>query len=1283
MTRRALICGYAPPQHDRDSGSRRLWHLMEFLREAGWTLSFLTASQVGEDRYAEDLRRRGTPVYDGTVTRPEDVLASGRFDLAICAYWQVAEFYLPLLREVSPETSVIVDSVDLHFVREARRVFARGVSPGRARSLGSSYGSETAAELSVYAAADGVLAVSSGEAEFLNGLVGDPGLAFWVPDAEDLATSPIRLRDRAGIIFVGSFSHLPNVDALEYFCADIAPLLDRSLLERHPLSIVGAGLDEGAPPAARRMQHAQLIGWTPSLTPYIEGARVSVVPLRYGAGTKRKVLQALMVGTPVVTTAVGAEGLDLVPDKHVLVAEEPAAFAHAVERVLQDDALWRRLSRAGRRQVAANHSTEAVRARLLAAVDAALARTRKRPILANGGRKLYEYRTRLQEYPKLVPELREALPEFLGKDETLLVFSEGCEDLLRLNVSEARHFPPLEIDGAGARPSASGRQVVLPLLQEEIDRGASYLVVPKRLQEVLRYYPELLEHLETNCKVREVAGFLLFDLRGPLEDSPGDESAPTVPVAAPRGRRRRKKPPARLVAFYLPQFHPIPENDEWWGEGFTEWTNVVKAKPLFTGHYQPHLPGDLGFYDLRLPEIGEAQAELARKAGIEAFCYYHYWFGGKRLLGRPLDQMLESGRPDFPFCLCWANEPWSRRWDGQDNDVLQPQTYSAKDDREHIRWLIPALSDPRALKVEGKPVFMVYQARDLPDPAQTVKLWRREVRRAGLPGIYLMTVETGWDAGWDATKAGFDAKVLFQPQFSTLSTVPRLEVDGPQSVRVFDYAEAWPILSRPDPVPYRRYETVCTGWDNSPRTNERGWLLHNSTPEAYEAWLRQAIDRVRDEPRDHRLVFLNAWNEWAEGAYLEPDKRHEHGYLNATRRALEDAVQAPQPKASHAQQDVLRIEEPDQAAVDAALAAAPPPRARALAFYLPQFHPIPENDEWWGKGFTEWTNVARARPLFSGHYQPHLPANLGFYDLRLAEVRERQASLAREHGIVAFCYWHYWFLGKRLLERPFEETLESGRPDFPFLLAWANEPWSRRWLGEDKEVLLKQEHSPSDDLAHAHWLAEAFADPRYLRVHGRPPLLIYRPTYLPDPRQTTEVIKRVCTQAGLPEPLLLGVNAFKDIDYRTLGFDGTVDFEPQLSVLGDVLEDDGLKTCDYVEARRLMREQRAGRSFPVYPTVVAGWDNTPRRGEHGIVLNDSTPANFEHGLRETVAPLLGRPFEDRLLFLNAWNEWAEGNHLEPDRRYGLGHLEAVRRVLLGDASEALGPAERPAVEVGV
>jgi len=333
---------------------------------------------------------------------------------------------------------------------------------------------------------------------------------------------------------------------------------------------------------------------------------------------------------------------------------------------------------------------------------------------------------------------------------------------------------------------------------------------------------------------------------------------------------------------------------------------------------------------------------------------------------------------------------------------------------------------------------------------------------------------------------------------------------------------------------------------------------------------------------------------------------------------------------------------------------------RLIAFYLPQFHPIPENDEWWGEGFTEWTNVARAKPLFERHYQPHLPAHLGFYDLRVPEVRDRQAALAAEHGIEGFCYWHYWFLGKRLLERPFSEVLDSGRPDLPFCLAWANETWSRRWLGEDRDILVKQEYSAQDDVEHMRWLLTAFADPRYLRVNGRPLFLVYKPYDLPDPKRTTAVWRETCVRAGLPEPFLLGVNAHADLDFRDLGFDGTVDFEPHLGAVADPLAD-GLEVVDYAQARRKMWRSRA---FPVYRTVLVGWDNTPRRGEHGVVFVNSTPQVFEQALRATVTSAADTPFEERLVFLNAWNEWAEGNHLEPDRRHGLEYLEAVRRVIV-------------------
>lgn len=349
----------------------------------------------------------------------------------------------------------------------------------------------------------------------------------------------------------------------------------------------------------------------------------------------------------------------------------------------------------------------------------------------------------------------------------------------------------------------------------------------------------------------------------------------------------------KLIAFYLPQFHPIPENDAWWGEGFTEWSNVARGTPQFEGHYQPHVPADLGFYDLRLAETREAQAALARQYGIHGFCYYHYWFNGKQLLERPFNEVLACGSPDFPFCLCWANDPWSRRWDGRESELLQAQTYSEADDLNHIRALLPALQDRRSITVEGKPMFLVYRGKHLPDPTRTTDIWREEVCKAGLKGIHLVAVETAWDVGWDATRGGFDAKVLFQPQFGLLMTHAarngaQIPVVGKDSLQVYDYARARMEVSKAlQPVPYRRYESVFPGWDNTARVGERAVVMHGSTPVAYEEWLREAVERAFANPPDHRLVFLNAWNEWAEGAHLEPDVRHGVAYLEATARAFQ------------------------------------------------------------------------------------------------------------------------------------------------------------------------------------------------------------------------------------------------------------------------------------------------------------------------------------------------------------------------------------------------------------
>jgi hypothetical protein len=484
------------------------------------------------------------------------------------------------------------------------------------------------------------------------------------------------------------------------------------------------------------------------------------------------------------------------------------------------------------------------------------------------------------------------VPEGAG----LAVAAGGATELLRLDPFTAWPYPSPDLDGAGPvvedDVEAARRD-----LDRLISKGAEYLVIPAPSARWLEEQPLLRQYLESTYRIvlSQKGLGVAYSLSPSRVVTPAPRSPVVVPTLTPLERRASDTNGAgqtatgvRPIAFYLPQFHPIPENDRWWGEGFTEWTNVVKAEPLFPGHYQPQMPADLGFYDLRLPDVREAQAELAAAYGIHGFCYYHYWFHGKQLLEKPFDQVLKSGEPSFPFCLCWANEPWSRRWDGRPHDVLQHQSYSTADDVEHIRWLLPALADPRAITIDGKPVFVVYQAQDLPEPARTVDIWREEVARAGLPGIYLMTVETGWDAGWDATQVGFDAKILFNPQFSVLDQVPTLFV-GPETMRVYDYETAARAMMNPEPAPYRRYETVCARWDNSPRTGANAVVLHRSTPEGYGEWLTTAISRVLKEPEDHRLVFLNAWNEWAEGAHLEPDQLYGRGYLEATRRALHGA----------------------------------------------------------------------------------------------------------------------------------------------------------------------------------------------------------------------------------------------------------------------------------------------------------------------------------------------------------------------------------------------------------
>ena len=350
--------------------------------------------------------------------------------------------------------------------------------------------------------------------------------------------------------------------------------------------------------------------------------------------------------------------------------------------------------------------------------------------------------------------------------------------------------------------------------------------------------------------------------------------------------------PATLVAFYLPQFHAIPENDLWWGEGFTEWRNVGRALPQFQGHAQPRLPGTLGYYDLTHPQAMRAQAALAQAYGVGAFCFYFYWFGGKTLLEAPLQQWLRDPSITLPFCLCWANESWSRRWDGRADDILMAQRHGADDDLAFIAHVADYLRDPRYLRVDGKPMLLVYRPGLLPDAKATAARWRDWCRDHGIGEIFIAYVQ-GFERPDPAT-LGFDAAVEFPPNMATpqdITAAQRLLNDD-YSGQVLDWRQLAADYKR-RPVPsYRLFPAVNCGWDNEPRRPGQGRTFLHAAPRRYRDWLSHTIvHRLPTAPDSSRLVFINAWNEWAEGAVLEPDARLGHAWLHATAAALQAAAE--------------------------------------------------------------------------------------------------------------------------------------------------------------------------------------------------------------------------------------------------------------------------------------------------------------------------------------------------------------------------------------------------------
>ncbi len=343
----------------------------------------------------------------------------------------------------------------------------------------------------------------------------------------------------------------------------------------------------------------------------------------------------------------------------------------------------------------------------------------------------------------------------------------------------------------------------------------------------------------------------------------------------------------KLIAFYLPQFHPVTENDNAWGKGFTEWTNVCKALPQFDGHYQPRLPGELGHYDLRLLDVQRRQIELAKNYGLYGFCYHYYWLNGKKVLEKPLEQLLEHPELDFPFCVNWANENWTKKWDGGDDDVILHQEYSKEDDIDFIEDVSRLFKDSRYIHIDGKPLLMIYRPAHFPNIKKTVERWRKWCRENEVGEIYLMMTHSFEQI--DPEEIGFNATTEFSPNSVRVTSIKNelCFFNKNYGGRVNDYKELIEISSQFKKPAYVKYRSLCPGWDNEARKPGESRIYHHATPALYQNWLEN-LCKYTDEhfKKENKLIFINAWNEWGEGAYLEPDQKFGYGYLDATYQAL-------------------------------------------------------------------------------------------------------------------------------------------------------------------------------------------------------------------------------------------------------------------------------------------------------------------------------------------------------------------------------------------------------------
>jgi GT2 family glycosyltransferase len=545
MSRRALVSQPRVPEPDRDRGSQRVDQLIDLLLDDGWTVTFI-AEEEAIGWPATRLRQKGVATFAG-YGHASEVISNGSFDLALLAFWEPASRLLPLLRQLSPATRVMVDTIDLHFLRVARRHFG---AEGR---LDEAFGAELVGELNVYRAADAVLAVSEKETSLLRDLLATDRVHH-LPLVEERHRSPVPLEERHGLLFIGNFRHLPNGEAVEFLCRDVLPRLDAGQLAEHPLTVIGNRLDDTVRAHGAGLPGVKMVGWVPTIEPYLERARVCVVPLLHGAGVKGKVIQALMTGTPVVTTPIGAEGLDLVAGEHALIAEDPADVAAAIDRLLWDDETWWQIADAGYEHVRRGHDPALGCRRFREIVNSTLTRV---PVVDESDGNFKHTRRRAEAYRETRAALQSAVEQCTDPGSVVAVVAKGDDDLIRFTGRAGWHFPRSH-DGRWAGYHPADSEAALHALDEVIELGATHLALPETAFWWLHHYPGLAGHLERHSRrAHEDEHVIVYELTrpDPVDDRPIDDDGRTTSDAVHREtvlvkgtyRSDRSGPPPRLV----------------------------------------------------------------------------------------------------------------------------------------------------------------------------------------------------------------------------------------------------------------------------------------------------------------------------------------------------------------------------------------------------------------------------------------------------------------------------------------------------------------------------------------------------------------------------------------------------------------------------------------------------------------------------------------------------------------------------------------------------------------